>query len=229
MTQLIAPSLSFIYAACALYCHYLFTHQPRLKNNPIVFYLKGTLIAASLMFFFNGLTPLLFPSGSWALTLTGNPPLYFLSVVAAAFFAGTTSFSIAPHIKPMYFILASLSLGLTALAINIANLKMTTFNEYGMINRHIPDTTLHIQNLMMFVSFVPSCTGMIYSSLKSKLSLKGIFFSAGILMAGVSVTFAYDTQDKQVFTYFAVASLIGWVLLIASFIMFKNEMGSARK
>jgi hypothetical protein len=204
-------------------------HQQRLKGNPIAFYIKGMLIAASIMFFFNGLAPLLFPSGSWALTLTGNPPLYFLSVIAAAFFAGTTSFSIAPHIKPIYFVLASLSIGLTALAINIATLQMTTSNEYGMVNRHIPDATLHLQNIMMLLSFVPSGAGMIYHALKSNFAIKGIFFAGGILLTGISVTLAYDTQDKQVFTYFAIASLIGWVLLIASFIMFKNETGLTRK
>ncbi len=96
MTQLIAPTFSFIYSACALFSYYLMVHQQRLKGNPIAFYLKGTLITASIMFFLNGLAPLLFPSGSWGLTLVGNIPDYFLSVIAASFFAGITSFSVAP-------------------------------------------------------------------------------------------------------------------------------------
>ncbi len=93
-----------------------------------------------------------------------------------------------------------------------------------MLNRHIPDATLHLQNIMMFLSFVPSGISMISHALKSHFATKGIFFAGGILITGVSVTLAYDTHNTQVFLLFGTISLIGWIFLIASFLMFKNEI-----
>lgn len=218
---LTAPSFSILYALFDAYCFYLLSKSQSLTHNPIVFYLKATLIAGYFMFFFNGVMPFLFPSGSLGLTLADNVLYYLLSDFAAAFFAATTSFSIAPRVKPVYFFIASFTLGITALMLHVFTFPTTTVNAYGMVNRHIPDSALHLQNAMVILSFFPSSAGLIYHSLKTRFAVKGVFFTVGAFMAGIFFTLAYDTQDVSTFIFCSALSLAGWGFLILALTRFR--------
>jgi hypothetical protein len=186
--------------------------------------MMGMLIAGCFMFFLDSVPALLFPSGSLILTLTGGLPYYLSADIAAAFFAGTASFSVAPRINPFYFYILSFSLGITTLFIIVATLSMTTINAYGMIDRHVTALPTNLQNTMVLLSFIPSSAGMIYRIIKGHTVAKGIIFTVGTFMVAIFFTFAHDTQDLNTFIFCSILTLIGWILVIASFNLFKKTL-----
>jgi hypothetical protein len=138
------------------------------------------------------------------------------------------SYLFFPKIKPIYFFLGTFLIGIFITIADFMTLQMSTINEYGLVNRHINTNLLFINNLLIAITFLPSCMYVIYQSIKKGNIIRGILFGSGVAILSFFLPIILQTQDIFIYIFFNIGCIIGGALLALSLTVFSSRRFSTK-